>query len=64
MGEWRRLQREYPQLLTGLSPSVKLATTNAGHLYRLQAGATSETRARDICAKLQDEGQACVVVVP
>lgn len=64
MGEWRRLQRDYPQLLDGLTPSVKLSTTNAGHLYRLQAGSTNETRARDICAKFRDEGQACVVVLP
>lgn len=64
MGEWRRLQRDYPKLLEGLSASVKLATTNAGHLYRLQAGMTNETRARDICAKLKDDGQACVVILP
>jgi cell division septation protein DedD len=64
MGEWRRLQREFPQLLNGLSPSVKFATTSSGHLYRLQAGATDEARARDICSKLQDQGQACVVVPP
>lgn len=64
MGEWRRLQRDYPQLLDGLNASVKLATTNSGHLYRLQAGMTNEARARDICAKLQTEGQACVVVLP
>lgn len=64
MGEWRRLQRDYPKLLEGLTPSVKLATTTTGHVYRLQAGMTNETRARDICAKLKDEGQACVVVLP
>jgi cell division protein FtsN len=64
MGEWRRLQRDYPQLLEGLKPSVKLATTTTGHLYRLQAGMTDEARARDICAKLKDEAQACVVVLP
>lgn len=64
MGEWRRLQRDYPQLLEGLKPSVKLATTTTGHLYRLQAGMTDEARARDICTKLKDEGQACVVVLP
>ncbi len=64
MGEWRRLQRDYAALLDGLSPSVKLATTTSGHLYRLQAGTTNEARARDICARLQNEGQACVVVLP
>lgn len=64
MGEWRRLQGEYPQLLGGLTPSVKLATTNAGHLYRLQAGAMTEERARAACAELKGRGQACVVVPP
>lgn len=64
MGEWRRLLREHPQLLDGLTPSVKLATTNTGHLYRLQAGFTDEAGARAICAKLKADGQSCVVVVP
>ncbi len=64
MGEWRRLQRDYAKLLDGLSPSVKLATTTSGHLYRLQAGTMSEARARDVCGKLQNDGQACVVVLP
>lgn len=64
MGEWRRLQRDYAGLLDGLSPSVKLATTTSGHLYRLQAGSMSEPRARAVCARLQADGQACVVVLP
>lgn len=64
MGEWRRLQGEYPQLLSGLTPSVKLATTNTGHLYRLQAGLLTEERARAACATLKAKGQACVVVPP
>lgn len=64
MGEWRRLQSEYPQVLNGLTPSVKLATTQAGHLYRLQAGVMSEARARDACTRLKIRGQACVVVPP
>lgn len=64
MGEWRRLQGEHPQLLGGLTPSVKLATTTSGHLYRLQAGVMTEERARDTCAKLKTAGQTCVVVLP
>ncbi|HSD74645.1 MAG TPA: SPOR domain-containing protein [Steroidobacteraceae bacterium] len=64
MNEWRRLQGEYPQLLGGLTPSVKLATTTSGHLYRLQAGVMSEERARSACAALKSKGQACVVVPP
>ena len=53
MGEWRRLQSQYPKLLNGLSPSVKLATTSAGHLYRLQAGMLPEANARQVCATLK-----------
>ena len=64
MGEWRRLQGEYPQLLSGLSPSVKLATTPAGHLYRLQAGMLPEENARKVCAALTADNQACIVVPP
>ena len=64
MGEWRRLQGEHPQLLGGLTPSVKLATTTSGHLYRLQAGVMTEERAREVCAKLKVAGQTCVIVLP
>ena len=64
MGEWRRLQGQYPQLLNGLSPSVKLATTPAGHLYRLQAGMLAEANARQVCATLKADNQACIVVPP
>lgn len=64
MNEWRRLQTDFPALLQGLVPSVKLATTSSGHLYRLQAGSTDEARARSICTTLKAEGRACVVVLP
>ena len=64
MNEWRRLQADFPALLQGLEPAVKLATTPSGHLYRLQAGSTDESRARSICTKLKAEGRACVVVLP
>jgi SPOR domain len=64
MGEWRRLQSQYPKLLSGLSPSVKLATTSAGHLYRLQAGMLAEANARQVCATLKADNQPCIVVPP
>ena len=64
MNEWRRLEGEYPQLLHGLSPSVKLVTTNTGHLYRLQAGALTEENARKVCATLKTHNQACIIVPP
>jgi hypothetical protein len=64
MNEWRRLQGAYPEVLGGLTPSVKLATTNSGHLYRLQAGLMTEERARASCAALKSKNQACVVVLP
>lgn len=64
MNEWRRLEGEYPQLLHGLSPSVKLVTTNTGHLYRLQAGALDEASARKVCATLKTHDQPCIIVPP
>jgi cell division septation protein DedD len=64
MNEWRRLEAEYPQLLHGLSPSVKLVTTNTGHLYRLQAGALDEPSARKVCATLKTHNQPCIIVPP
>lgn len=64
MNEWRQLQEEFPALLRGLKPTVRLATTTSGHLYRLQAGFTDEPRARAICERLKEEGRACVVVLP
>ena len=64
MNEWRRLLGEHPGLLGGLTPSVKLATTTTGHLYRLQAGVMTEARARETCAQLKTRGQSCVVVLP
>jgi cell division septation protein DedD len=64
MGEWRRLLGQYPELLGGLTPSVKLATTTTGHVYRLQAGLMTEARARETCAQLKSRGQTCVVVLP
>jgi cell division protein FtsN len=64
MAEWRKLRQEYPKYLGSLSPSVKLATTTSGHIYRLQAGMTNVARAREICAALKAKGQACVVVKP
>jgi cell division septation protein DedD len=64
MSEWRRLHAEFPALLQGLTPGVKLSTTTSGHLYRLQAGSMSEARARSICSALKTEGRACVVVLP
>lgn len=64
MSEWRRLEGEYPQLLHGLSPSVKLVTTNTGHLYRLQAGALDEASARKVCATLKTHNQPCIIVPP
>jgi cell division septation protein DedD len=64
MSEWRRLESAYPQLLHGLSPSVKLVTTNTGHLYRLQAGALDEASARKVCATLKTHDQPCIIVPP
>ena len=46
---WARLDKEYPQLLAGLSPKVSPKKGASGMLYRLQvAGLERKARARDL----------------
>jgi cell division protein FtsN len=59
---WERLQKEYPQLLAGLTPKVVQKKTASGTLYRLQAGGASESHARKICRDLKAKSQPCVIV--
>lgn len=59
---WQHLQKEYPQLLSGLSSKVVAKKTSGGMLYRLQAVGVSETHARKICKNLKARSQPCVVV--
>ena len=48
--------------LKPLSPLVTPVQTGSGKLYRLQAELASEANARDLCARLNAGGQACIYV--
>jgi cell division protein FtsN len=59
---WVHLQKQYPDLLKGLSSKVAPKQTASGTLYRLQAFGVTKSRARAICKSLKAKSQACVVV--
>jgi hypothetical protein len=62
--EWQRLQGRFGAQLGTLAPRIVQANTDAGDLYRLQAQAPDEAKARAICDSLREQSQACVPVVP
>ncbi len=59
---WTRLDQEYPQLLSGLSPKVSPKKGASGTLYRLQVAGLTEKRAHAICKTLKAQHQACVLI--
>jgi cell division protein FtsN len=59
---WARLDQEYPQLLSGLSPKVSPKKGASGTLYRLQVAGLTEKRANAICKTLKAQRQACVLI--
>lgn len=59
---WARLDQEYPQLLSGLSPKVSPTKGASGTLYRLQVEGLNEKRANSICKTLKAQRQACVLI--
>jgi cell division protein FtsN len=59
---WAHLEKEYPKLLAGLSPTVSPKKTPSGTLYRLQAFGLTDKHARAICKSLKAKSQACVVI--
>jgi hypothetical protein len=61
---WERLNKEYPRLLTGLSPTVVPRKTKSGTLYRLRALGLDEQRALAICKSLKVKSQPCVMLHP
>jgi cell division protein FtsN len=61
---WAHLDKEYPKLLTGLSPTVSPKKGTAGTLYRLQVVGITEKHARAICKTLKAKSQACVLIHP
>jgi cell division septation protein DedD len=61
---WARLDKEFPKLLAGLSPTVVPKKTASGTLFRLQVAGLAEKRARAICSTLKAKSQACVLIRP
>ena len=61
---WAHLDKEYPKLLAGLSPTVAPKKTASGTLYRLQVAALTEKHARAICKYLKEKSQPCVLMHP
>ncbi len=61
---WAKLDQEYPQLLSGLSPKVSPKKGASGTLYRLQVAGLSEKRANGICKSLKAHSHACVLLHP
>jgi cell division protein FtsN len=59
---WAKLDQQYPQLLSGLSPKVSPKKGAAGTLYRLQVAGLTEKRASAICKTLKSQHQACVLI--
>jgi cell division protein FtsN len=59
---WVRLDKEYPQLLSGLSSKVSPKKGTSGTLYRLQVAGLTEKRAKAICKTLKAQRQACVLI--
>jgi cell division protein FtsN len=61
---WAHLDKAYPKLLAGLSPSVSPKKNASGTLYRLQVAGLTEKHARAICKSLTAQSQACVLILP
>jgi cell division septation protein DedD len=61
---WDHLDKAYPQLLAGLSPTVAPKKSATGTLYRLQVAGLTEKHARAICDSLKAKSQACVLILP
>src|ERR1700738_440833 len=58
---WGHLDKAYPKLLAGLSPTVAPKKSASGTLYRLQVAGLTEKRARAICKALTAQSQPCVL---
>jgi cell division protein FtsN len=61
---WAHLDKTYPKLLAGLSPTVAPKKSAAGTLYRLQVVGLTEKHARALCKSLTADSQACVLILP
>lgn len=60
--EWNRVKAANAALLGALGPTYQRVTTSNGVFFRVQGGPLTENAARDVCAALKANGQACLVV--
>jgi cell division septation protein DedD len=61
---WAHLNKEYPKILAGLSPTVSPLKSSSGTLYRLQAMGLTEKHASSICKSLKSKSQGCILLHP
>ncbi|MGH6939925.1 SPOR domain-containing protein [Hypericibacter sp.] len=63
---WTNFQKKYPDLLNALSLTIdKIDLGGNGIFYRVQAGPLADrAAANDLCGKLGQRGQSCIVVKP
>lgn len=64
VNEWARLQKKFPQALSGLSLDIQRADLGAkGVYYRVRGGMLPVAQARDICARLKNDNPGgCILV--
>ena len=57
------MQKAHSDLLSSLSVTVvKVDLTGKGTFYRVQAGALSESAAKELCSQLKKRKAECIVV--
>jgi cell division protein FtsN len=61
---WAHLNKEYPKILAGLSPTVAPLKSSSGTLYRLQVTGLTEKHASGICKSLKTKSQGCILLHP
>jgi cell division protein FtsN len=61
---WTHLNKEYPKVLSGLSPVVSPMNSSSGTLYRLQVTGLTEKHASSICKSLKTKSQGCMILHP
>jgi cell division protein FtsN len=60
---WQHVSGRFPTQLKSLHPHYAMATgTSATSLVRLQVALPSTQRARDLCAELKKQSQACITI--
>ncbi len=62
--QWQALAARHAAELRGLPYRIAASRSASGELYRLQAGALTEARARELCAALKAKSASCVIVPP